>query len=80
MNNNPRYINGNSNHPPSIVREIPESVSKRIATNSCNENIFNAVAPFYNGILKNCGYKNKIKYSPDATPRSRNKNQPRNII
>ena len=80
MNNNPRYINANSNHPPSIVRDIPESVSKRITTNSCNENIFNAAAPFYNDILKNCGYINKIKYSPDASSRSRNKNRPRNII
>ena len=80
MNNNPRYINANSNHPPSFVRDIPESVSKRIKTNSCNENIFNAAAPFYNDILKNCGYKNKIKYSPDASSRSRNKNRSRNII
>ena len=80
INNNPRYINANSNHPPYIVRDIPESVSKRITTNSCNENIFNTANPFYNDILKNCGYKNKIKYSPDASSRSRNKNRPRNII
>ena len=36
-NNIPRYVNAKSNHPPSMLKEIPESVSKRISSNSCNE-------------------------------------------
>ena len=32
-NNIPRYVNAKSNHPPSIMKEIPKSVSKRIIMN-----------------------------------------------
>ena len=50
-NNIPRYVNAKSNHPPSILKEIPKFVSKRISSNSCYEQVFNAAALFYNDIL-----------------------------
>ena len=49
-NNIPRYVNAKSNHPPSLLKEILKSVSKRISLNSCNEQVFNAAAPFDNDI------------------------------
>ena len=58
-NNIPRYINAKSNHLSSLLKEILKSVSKRIFSNSCNEQVFNAAAPFYNGILDKCGYSEK---------------------
>ena len=33
-NNKPFYISASSNHPPSGLKQIPKSVSKRITTNS----------------------------------------------
>ena len=36
-NNIPLYVNAKSNQLPSILKEIPKSVSKRILSNSCNE-------------------------------------------
>ena len=36
---------------PAILKEIPKSFSKRISPDSCNEQGFNATAPFYNDIL-----------------------------
>jgi len=78
-NNDPRYINAKSNHPPTVVKQIPNSVSKRISTNSSNHEIFNSAAPTYNNILKNCGYKDKIEFIPKNTTKNI-RNRRRNII
>ena len=51
-NNKPLDINASSNHQPSVLKQIPKSVSKRIIANSCNEDIFHKSAPFYNSILQ----------------------------
>ena len=40
-NDNLMYIDINSNHPPSIKKQIPVSISKRISKLSSNEEIFN---------------------------------------
>ena len=44
-NNIPVYVNRNSNHPPSILRNIPESVNRRLSNISANEKIFEESAP-----------------------------------
>ena len=44
-NNDTRYINAKSNHPPSILKEIPADISKRISTNSLKKQIFQNAAP-----------------------------------
>ena len=66
-NNKRLYINTSSNHPPSVLKQIPKSVSKRITANSCNEDSFRKKAPFYNSILKDCGFNKNIKYCPDES-------------
>ena len=42
-NDEPLYINNSSNHPPSILRELPNSINKRINTLSCDKGTFDAV-------------------------------------
>ena len=81
-NNKPLYINASSNHPPSLLRQIRKSVSKRITANSCNEeDIFCKSAPFYNSILQDCEFNENIKYCPEESVSSRRrKNRSRNII
>ena len=61
----PRYVNAKSNHPPSILKEIPKSVSKRISSNSCNKQVFNAAVPFYNNILDKCWYSEKLTFEKE---------------
>ena len=61
-NNDTGYINAKSNHPPSILKQIPAAISKQISNNSSNKQIFQKAAPCYNNILKNCGYKEKIQF------------------
>ena len=80
-NNDTLYINAKSNHPPSILKQIPAAISKRISTNSSNKQIFQNAAPYYNNILKDYGYKEKIRFQQykhqQTQPR---RNRSRNII
>ena len=64
-NNVARYVNAKLNHSPSILGEIPKYISKRILSNSCNEQVFNAAAPFHNNILDKCGYSGKLTFEKE---------------
>ena len=43
-NDEPQYINKLSNHPPPIIRNIPNVIWKRISYISSNKNVFNAAS------------------------------------
>ena len=51
-NDEPLYIHSQSNHPPSILRQLPSSINKRISKLSCDEPTFQAAAPAYQDALK----------------------------
>ena len=55
-----KHRNASSNHPPSLLKQIPKFVSKRIATDSCKEDIFRKSAPFYNSILQGYGFNGTL--------------------
>ena len=59
-NNELLYIN--SNHPPSIINQIPSMISNRISENSGAENHFDKAAPDYNIALKNSGFNENVTY------------------
>ena len=62
-NDNPLYINKNSNHPPCILKQLPVSIEKRLSETSSNENVFNDAAKLYNDALKESGFNYNLKYS-----------------
>ena len=74
-NNELLYINKHTNHPPSIIKQIPSMISKRISENSCDKNHFDKAAPDYNIALKNSGYNETIKYIPSQPKRQSPKRQ-----
>ena len=78
-NNIPRYVNAKSNHLLSVLKEIPKSVSKHVSSNSCNEQVFNAAAPFYKDILDKYGYSEKLTFEKEQYTHDR-RNRGRNII
>ena len=51
-NSNLTPIHKQSNHPPSIIKNLPKSINKRLSTNSKNAQIFNEVQPPYTEDLK----------------------------
>ena len=51
-NSNLTYIHKQSNHPPSIIKNLPKSINKRLSTNSKKAQIFNEACPAYTEALK----------------------------
>ena len=70
----PQYVHSKSNHPPSILKNIPLAVKHRLSEISSNEDIFKAAAPIYQNELDKNGYKHILTYEP---PKPKN-NRPRN--
>ena len=60
--NNPLYINILSNHPPNIIKNLPENISKRINTLSADKTTFNKSKDLYNNALAESGFKYKITF------------------
>ena len=78
------YVNKQSNHPPSILENIPKNLNLRLSTISSNEEIFNNAAPEYQEALHKFGYDFKLKYDPDTknpkTAKPKKRNRKRNIL
>ena len=55
-NNTPVYINSKSNHPPSVIKQLPSMTKKRISKLSCDETEFNKAKITHKTALKNTGY------------------------
>ena len=60
--NKPIYVHAQSNHPPSIKKNVPKMINKRLSTLSSNEEIFNAATKPYEDALKESGYNYQMKY------------------
>ena len=70
-NNSPLYINSRSNHPPSIIRQVPKSINQRISSLSSDQQSFDACKPVYESALKKSNHDAKLEYStcnPTTTP------------
>ena len=78
-NNTLLYVNTSSNHPPNIVKNIPESINKRLNSLSKNEDIFNQAIPPYQEALHKSGYKYQLNYKPPQENLQRRRRN-RNII
>jgi hypothetical protein len=74
--NVPSYVHVKSNHPPTILKNIPEGINKRLAELSSDEECFNKAKPLYQEALNKSGYKYNLSYNNSQQPR---KNRPRNI-
>ena len=72
-NNDPLYINTQSNHPATIIKELPKMIAQRVSDLSCNEDEFNRAKGMYETALKNSGHEPKIEYVQQANKRRRNR-------
>ena len=62
--NIPQYINSRSNHPPSILRTIPESINRRLSKISSDKKSFDTAIPPYQEALQKSGYNHTLKFNP----------------
>ena len=72
-NDNLLYINTSSNHLPEVIKQLTNSINKRLCENSANEQVFKTVKPVYENALHNSDYKSSLKYSEEIHQHSSNK-------
>ena len=78
--NNPLFIDSHSNHPPSIIKQIPLSVSKRISEISSAQRAFSIAAPLHENALNQSNYPSKLKHMPCSNTNNQRKRRHRNIV
>ena len=75
-----KYINIESTHPPSIIKQLQLSIESPFSSSSSAEKIFNNSVIPYQDALDRSGYKHKIKYKANIDTVSNKKQRKRNII
>ena len=78
-NDRPVYVHSQSNHPKSILENIPYSVNKRLSLISSNKDVFDHAVHPYQEALRNSGYNYQLNYDPDAAPHRKSRNRKRRI-
>ena len=73
----PVYINKKSNHPPTIIKDIPKAIAKRISEISSSEVVFNVSIPISSDALRKCGFHDNITFIPKTTNSKTNKGKSR---
>ena len=79
-NDETNYIHAESNHPPSIIKQLPISVEKRLSCLSSSKEIFDQTAPYYKEALKKNGHKYNLTYQPPVETNQNGRRRSRNII
>ena len=79
--NIPLYVHKKSNHPPSILKNIPKSIDRRLSEISSDKECFDNAKHVYQEALNKSGYHHNLSYdeSPSQTPHPRKRRQT-NII
>ena len=72
------YNHSSSNHPPQIIKQLPNSISERLSKNSSNQEVFNTAKVEYEDALKKSGYNVDLKYTDNKSEKP--KTRKRNII
>ena len=61
-NHNPVYVHKQSNHPPSMLKNIPISVNDRLCRLSSSREMFETAAPIYQKALDESGYQHILEF------------------
>ena len=65
-NSTPRYINVQSNHPPTVLKQIPQSINKRLSKISSSKEKFDSCKNDYQQALDESGYRSTLEYDREA--------------
>ena len=75
--NDPLYIHAKSNHPPTILKHLPNAICSRLCSISSDSQAFNKAKPPYENALKNSGHQSDMEYT---IPQRKSRNRKRNVI
>ena len=73
--NTPQYVNCQSNHPPSVLRRIPEAINRRLSHISSDKQSFEAACPPYQDALSKSRYEFKLHYDPETPKQKRTRSK-----
>ena len=76
-NSNLTYILKQSNHPPSIIKNLPKSIIKRLSANSKKAQIFNEACLSYTEALKKNGYNTNLQFDKTCNDKNNERNKTR---
>ena len=79
-NDQPLYINVQSNHPPWITKKLPYMIVKRISDISCDVDAFSSSLPAYEEALKQSGHKIQPLPFERAIGRNKRRQRRRKVI
>ena len=74
------YIIVNTNHPPNIIKALPDNISKRMSDISSDKATFNNAAPFHNDVRSASEYKENLTYQQDLPPCKESKTKKDNMV
>ena len=72
--NPPVYINSCSNHPSTVIKQLPKSISKGLSELSSNEEMFEKTKPAYRDALNKSGFQEKLSYASAQNKNDKNGN------
>ena len=78
-NNKLLYVHRQSNHPPALLKNIPENINKRLTSISSSKKVFDDASPPYQKALDESGYNYKLTYNLQPAQK-RNRNRQRKVI
>ena len=67
----PLYVHAKSNHPPSVIKEIPRMIEKRLSDLSCDEGEFDKTKSTYEEALASSGHPSKLQFQPPTQRKKR---------
>ena len=67
-NDNSIYINTESNHPPSVIKQLTTIIATTLSGLSSRQKEFNDSKPIYEKALEEAGYSDKLKYPGKVFP------------
>ena len=59
-----QYVHKQSNHPPTVIKQIPISIQTRLSSISSNETVFNQHKTEYENALKEAGHTGTLTFTP----------------
>ena len=79
-NNEPLYINTKSNHPTTVIKQIPAAINSRLPALSSNKESFDKAKPFYDKALRSSRFNESLHYCKENATKPAKRNRSRNII
>ena len=78
-NETPIYVSTESNHPSTIIKNIPKAVNLRLSKISSNKEIFDSAKHPFQEALKKSGHDYNLTFEPVTHTEQRKENRSRNI-